>query len=99
MKSLDEKLFKFSATAAEQRVSEFTALNIANTIWSFATVNRSNKKASMALARAAERRISEFTEQGISNTAWAFATVNESHAKLFAVLARAAEQHMSKFHA
>ena len=57
------------STAAERRLSEFNAQEIANTAWAFATVNYQNEKLFAVSARAAERRLSEFNPQNLSNTA------------------------------
>ena len=76
MNQSDEKLFTASARAAEQRMSEFNAQELANTAWAFATANHRDEKPFTALAIAVERRLSEFDVQGVANTAWAFATVN-----------------------
>ena len=53
-------LFAVLASAAERRLSEFNALEVANTAWAFATVNHEDEKLFAALARAAERRLSKF---------------------------------------
>ena len=51
------------------RSSEFTAQNLANTTWAFATVNQSDEKLFTESARAAEPRLSEFDTQNLVNTA------------------------------
>ena len=82
----------YSKAAAERRVGDFNAQELANTAWAFATAGQSDALLFMTLARAAERRVGDFNAQGLANTAWAFATVGQSDALLFKPLARAAEQ-------
>ena len=62
-------LFATLARAAEQRLGEFNAQELANTAWGFGTVMLSNEKIFTALARAAERRLDEFNVQNLVNTA------------------------------
>merc|ERR1712096_455875 len=62
--------------AAERRVGEFNAQELANTAWAFAKVGQSDAPLFAALARAAERRVGEFNAQDLANTAWAFAVGN-----------------------
>ena len=69
-------LFPVLARAAERRLSEFNPQGVANTAWTFVTVNYRDEKLFAALAIAAERRLSEFNPQLVANTTWAFATVN-----------------------
>ena len=57
----DEKMFTALARAAEHRVDEFSAQELANTTWAFATVNQPDKKLPATLARTAEPRMSEET--------------------------------------
>ena len=85
MNHWDEKLFAALVRAAERRLSEFNAQELANTAWAFATVNYRDEKLCAALAIAAERRLSEFNVQAVANTAWAFATVNHWDETLFAL--------------
>ena len=68
-------LFAALTRAAEQRVSEFNAQELANTAWAFATVGQSDTKLVATLARAAEWRVRKFNTQELANTAWAFATL------------------------
>ena len=63
------------ARAADQRVYESNAQDLANTAWAFATVKHSDLKLFEALAIAPQRRLGEFIAQNLANTAWAFATV------------------------
>ena len=72
-------------------MSEFKPQDIANTAWSFATVNQSDGKLFTLLARAAEQRLGEFNAQCLANTAWALATVKRSDVKLLTALAKAVE--------
>ena len=53
-------LFAALARAAERRLSELSAQDVANAAWAFATANHRDEKLFAALARAAERRLSEF---------------------------------------
>ena len=62
-------LFATLAVAAEQRLSEFKAQEIANTAWAFATMNHAHKQLFAALARAVERQLSEFNARDVANTA------------------------------
>ena len=57
---LDEKLIAALARAAELRMSEFNAQDIANTAWAFAKLDHLDEKLFAALAREAELRMSEF---------------------------------------
>ena len=42
-----------------QRMGEFSALDVANTVWEFATAAQCDASLFVALARAAERRLGE----------------------------------------
>ena len=75
------------ARVAEQRVGSFTAQELANTAWAFATVSETDTALFAALARIAQRQLGGFSAQDLANTAWVFATVSESDAALFAALA------------
>ena len=55
----DEKLFTALATAAEQRVREFSEQDYANLAWAFATMNQSDEKLFTLLARAAEQCVDD----------------------------------------
>ena len=90
-------LFAALATAAERRVGEFNAQELANTAWAFVTASQWNVPLFVALARAAERRVGEFNAQNLTNTAWAFATASQWDVPLFAALARAAERRVREF--
>ena len=72
-------LLRTLARASEQRVHEFNAQGLTNTVWAFATVGKtdekSNEKLFAVFANAAEQRMGEFTAQALSNTAWAFAKI------------------------
>ena len=57
------------ARAAERRLSEFNAQELANTAWAFATARDREEKLFAALARAAERRLSELNPQDHANAA------------------------------
>ena len=80
------------AEAAERRVSELTAQEIANTAWAFAKAGQSDKRLLAALGRAAERRMIEFNKQDITNTAWAFAKAVHLDPVLFRVSSLAFRQ-------
>ena len=71
------------ARAAERRVREFNAQNLANTAWAFATVGQKDDQLFKALARMAERRLDQFNGQDFANIAWAFATVGQNDDQLF----------------
>ena len=79
------------ARAAEPRLDEFNAQNLANTAWAFATAGQLDEALFAALARAAEPRLGEFNAQELANTVWAFATADQLDEALFAALARVAE--------
>ena len=53
-------LFIALARAAERRVGEFNAQNLANTAWAFATADQPGARLFAALARAAERHLGKF---------------------------------------
>ena len=55
---------------AERRVGNFNAQELANTAWTFATVDQSDALIFIALARAAEQRMTNFNPQNLANTAW-----------------------------
>ena len=61
--------------AAEWRIREFKAQEIANTAWAFATVGLSDENLFAALAMAGAQRVWDFKPQDLTNTAWAFARV------------------------
>ena len=52
-----------------------TAQELANTVWGFAKMGRSDAPLLAVLARAASRCASEFKIQELANSVWAFATV------------------------
>ena len=54
------RLFTALATASEQRLRDFSAQNVSNTMWAFATADHFDERLFAALVRAAERRVSEF---------------------------------------
>ena len=54
-------LFAVLAKAAEQRLSDFGALDLPNIAWAFALAAQWDVALFMALARAAERRLGEFS--------------------------------------
>ena len=56
-------------------MGDFTAQELANTAWAFATVGQSDTPLFRALASAAEPRTSNSSAQDLANIAWAFATV------------------------
>ena len=53
-------LFTVLARAAERRMCEFKAQELANTVWAFATASQWDVPLFAALARAAARRVGEF---------------------------------------
>ena len=63
------------AKAAERRIGDFNAEDVANTAWAFATAGFPNEELFAVLAKAASRRIGDFATQDVAITAWAFATV------------------------
>ena len=78
------------ARAAERRVSQFDAQNLANTAWAFAQVARSDAALFSALTMRTEQHTSDFNEQEIRMILWAL-SVNQSDEKLFMELARIIE--------
>jgi len=82
---------------AERRLSEFNSQDVANTAWSYATVNYQEEKQCAVLAVAAEWQLSNFNPQHVANLAWAFATVNYRDLRLFAAPAMAARRRLSDF--
>ena len=69
--------------AAEWRVGDFNAQELANTAWAFAKAGQPDAQLFMALARAAERRVGDFNAKHLANTAWAFAVANCYSDQLF----------------
>ena len=65
------------ARAAEQRLGDFSAQELANTAWAFATVAQQSEQLFKALAKMAGRRLEKLSQQALANTAWAFATVGQ----------------------
>ena len=62
-------LYAALATSAERRLSDFNALDVANTAWASATVDYRDEQFFAVLARAAERRLSEINAQDVANAA------------------------------
>ena len=79
-KSLSE-LFAAMAKEAEQRLDQFSAQELANTAWAFATEGQQDGQLLKALARMAERRLDQFNGQGLANTAWALTDSAALHAR------------------
>ena len=82
---------------AEQRLDKFSAQNLANMAWAFATADRSDALLFALLVRAVERRLGEFNPQNLANTVWAFVMADRSDALLLAPLVRAMEWRLGKF--
>ena len=57
------------AAPAEQLMRDFTAQNLANTAWAFATVTHKEEQLFAALAAATKWRIRDFNLQDLANTA------------------------------
>ena len=74
---LDALLFTALASAAEWRICESNAQDVANKAWAFATAGQLDASPFAVLARAAEWRLCEFNAQALANTAWALATAGE----------------------
>ena len=74
------------AKAAESRLGEFSAQNLANTAGAFATVGQLDEALFAALARTATL-FGELNWRDLANTAWAFATASHLAEALFATLA------------
>ncbi len=70
---MDEALFAALARTAGPRLSEFTAQELANTAWAFATAGQADEPLFVAFAKAVELRLDQFNAQDLANTAWAFA--------------------------
>ena len=56
------------ARAAERRMGDFNAQDLAYTTWAFATAGQPDALLFMTLARAAERRMDDFNAKGLTNT-------------------------------
>ena len=95
----EKALFEALARAAERRMGDFIAQELANTAWAFATAGQLDALLFTALARAAEQRMGDFIAQQLANTAWAFATVGQAAASSFTALARTSEQCVDDFDA
>ena len=80
-------------------MGDFSAQDLANTAWAFATARQRRAPLFAALARAGDWRLGDSSAQGLANTAWAFATAGQRDALLFAVLARTAERCLGGFSA
>ena len=88
---MDVQLFVALARAAETRVSDFKAQEIANASWVYATSGQmDNMQLGMALARAAERLVDDFNVQNLANMAWEYARAGRLDVQLFMALARVA---------
>ena len=87
------------ARAAERRLGEFNAQELANTAWAFAAADWSDALLFWSLARAAEWRLDGFNAQNLGTMAWAFAKADWLDALLFCTLARTAERRLSEFNA
>ena len=53
------RFFVALTSVTAQRMGEFSALDVANTVWGFATAAQCDASFFVALARAAERRLGE----------------------------------------
>eukprot|EP00747_Dinoflagellata_sp_TGD_P146840 gnl/TRDRNA2_/TRDRNA2_176740_c1_seq2.p1 gnl/TRDRNA2_/TRDRNA2_176740_c1~~gnl/TRDRNA2_/TRDRNA2_176740_c1_seq2.p1 ORF type:complete len:142 (-),score=3.51 gnl/TRDRNA2_/TRDRNA2_176740_c1_seq2:46-471(-) len=63
-------------------ISEFSAQNLSNTVWSLATLfDCDHEPLLQALAAEARLRISTFDSQALGNTAWAFAHLRYWHSE------------------
>ena len=71
------------------RLDKFSAQNLANTAWAFATVGQQDEQLFKALARMAEQRLDKFSVQSLCNTAWSFATVDQQDEQLFKAFRKA----------
>ena len=69
------------STAAEWRMGEFNAQELANTAWAFATAGEEDASLFAALATAAEHHMDDFNAQELANTAWALTDSVRSDAK------------------
>ena len=65
----DEQLFKALAMVAELRLDRFSAQELANTAWAFATVGQQDEQLFKALAKMAEWRLDNFNVQELANMA------------------------------
>ena len=54
---------------AERRLDKFSAQELANTAWAFASVGQQDEQLFKALARMAEQRLDKFSAQDFANTA------------------------------
>ena len=72
----DEQLFTALAKMAQQRLNQFNAQDLTNTVWALAvaTAGQQDEQLFKALTSMAERRLDQFNVQALANTAWAFAT-------------------------
>ena len=66
------------ARAAERRIGDFNAEDLANTAWAFAAAGFPNAESFEVLAMAAERHDGDFTAQRLAITARAFAFMGGS---------------------
>merc|ERR1712151_177278 len=66
------ELFAVLAKAAERRIGDFNARDLANTAWAFATAGFLNAELFAVLAKAAERRIWDFNAQNLAAAFWSF---------------------------
>ena len=65
------------ARAAELRLGDCNVLDLAITVWAFATASQSDAQLFAVLARAAALRLGDFNVQDLANAAWAFATASQ----------------------
>ena len=74
MERSDKRLLRECARVAKRRVSDFTAQNLTNMAWAFATVCQSDASLFGTLARSAAQHVRDFNALALANAAWAFAT-------------------------
>eukprot|EP00933_Yihiella_yeosuensis_P046599 TRINITY_DN4217_c0_g1_i3.p1 TRINITY_DN4217_c0_g1~~TRINITY_DN4217_c0_g1_i3.p1 ORF type:complete len:438 (+),score=71.24 TRINITY_DN4217_c0_g1_i3:973-2286(+) len=78
-------------------MSEFRPQALANTVWSFATLQYLNDQLMEAISRNAAPKLEQFTPQELANTGWAFAFLAYHDKDLLEAIAMVAETKLSRF--
>jgi len=66
-------LIEAISVASLQRISEFNAVDLANTAWAFSSLSKQDLPLIHSIASASRRIISDLSAQNMTNLAWAFA--------------------------
>jgi len=81
------EFFDAAAAAAKGTIDDFSALDLANTLWAFSTVGYADAELFRVAALQTEKVLGNLKPQEISNVAWAFAKAQLENPRLFQALA------------